>query len=78
MSNTPEETAKADDEQPQAIGPVERLKLLPMTTPFGLRAAVLAGLVLSAGAATAGVFDDPSGGVSPICPICSMPGSEPA
>ncbi|CAM3845229.1 hypothetical protein KIPE111705_27685 [Kibdelosporangium persicum] len=76
MSTTPEELAESGDpeDQPQAVGPMDRLKLLPMTTPFGLRAAVLAGLVISAGVAAsggAGVFEDPAAAVA-TTPICSV------
>nr|WP_042177822.1 hypothetical protein [Kibdelosporangium sp. MJ126-NF4]CEL12790.1 hypothetical protein [Kibdelosporangium sp. MJ126-NF4]CTQ98476.1 hypothetical protein [Kibdelosporangium sp. MJ126-NF4] len=75
MTNTPEESANAEnDQQPQAIGAVDRLRMLPVTAPFGLRAAALAGLVLTAGAAAAGaagVFDDPASAVA-VFPICSI------
>lgn len=78
MSNTHESVSESDNsentQQAPATGPIDRLKLLPMTTPFGLRAAALAGLVLSAGAAAsgmAGVFEDP-GSVVATTPVCSV------
>jgi hypothetical protein len=67
-----------EDIEPAAgLGPIDRLKLLPVTMPFGLQAAALAGLAIAAGAAAAGVtgiFDDPAGAVAFPGPVCSKGG----
>ncbi|ONI86938.1 hypothetical protein ALI144C_09805 [Actinosynnema sp. ALI-1.44] len=53
------------------LGTVDRFELLPMTSPFGLRAAALAGLVVTAGLAVAGTAEQPGGGIAPTLPVCS-------